>query len=729
MRNGGPRPQTIPPGGDLARLIKISILLSVSVYLVISAKIWVTLIDLDRNGVGRRLATLTNMIRGCDQPGNNDKSKRTEVRPIPRTFEEKSHNLPQCTPMTTSDVDITLTVQLDEERLWVMKHHCLAWKRQISLAVLSDRMKSSISNDLKSMGCRGNIILSTLEASKYKRDEYPVNLLRNIAIQASTTSHIVFVDADFFMPKGTDEVLMARTIKEKLARDAKQALVLPAFQLNYKCSDTTSADQCRSQKLEAMPQNIIDLHRGLDDGSVSMFDPKNPHGHDSTGYNKWRKQSASSVEDISCINSERYEPYLVVRRCEDMPPFPEAFAGYGWNKIALFLHLNRIAYKFARVGGAYLVHFPHGHSAARKSWDKDNNDSKTRNRKIFKSFKMWLSTQPDQGVPRCPFDIKFQNYIADTYGAPTCTPVPADSISYTMVTQLSTNRMWLMERQCSVWKGPMSLGIFTDRNMTSLQDELEKLGCDVDRIAIERVRRDAYKSEDYPVNILRNLALSNVKTSHFFYTDIDFMLSRDVESSLSSPEALAILSKDPKQTIVVPAFMANAHCSDDYKDCIRPKASEIPSTKPELLRGMLKGDVKVFDVETNPGGHGSTRYDVWMEQGPNTIATIPCLSSDRYEPYVAAQYCHEMPPFQESFQGYSSDKLQWIMHLHRRGYKLSQIGGAFVIHYPHKLDEWKKKKTLMSDVRQERFETIFGSFKSFLKGLPNEESVPFCSVS
>ena len=43
---------------------------------------------------------------------------------------------------------------------------------------------------------------------------------------------------------------------------------------------------------------------------------------------------------------------------------------------------------------------------------------------------------------------------------------------------------------------------------------------------------------------------------------------------------------------------------------------------------------------------------------------------------------------QDSFIGYSSDKLQWIMHLHRRGYKLSQLGGAFVIHYPHKLDTW-----------------------------------------
>lgn len=35
----------------------------------------------------------------------------------------------------------------------------------------------------------------------------------------------------------------------------------------------------------------------------------------------------------------------------------------------------------------------------------------------------------------------------------------------------------------------------------------------------------------YPVNLLRNLAIRNVKTSHFFYNDIDFIPSRTLSSS------------------------------------------------------------------------------------------------------------------------------------------------------------------------------------------------------
>lgn len=33
------------------------------------------------------------------------------------------------------------------------------------------------------------------------------------------------------------------------------------------------------------------------------------------------------------------------------------------------------------------------------------------------------------------------------------------------------------------------------------------------------------KSKPFPVNVLRNVAILNVTTSHFFYNDIDFLPS------------------------------------------------------------------------------------------------------------------------------------------------------------------------------------------------------------
>ena len=35
------------------------------------------------------------------------------------------------------------------------------------------------------------------------------------------------------------------------------------------------------------------------------------------------------------------------------------------------------------------------------------------------------------------------------------------------------------------------------------------------------------ESEPFPVNKLRNLAINNIETTHFFYNDIDFLPSRN----------------------------------------------------------------------------------------------------------------------------------------------------------------------------------------------------------
>ncbi len=100
---------------------------------------------------------------------------------------------------------------------------------------------------------------------------------------------------------------------------------------------------------------------------LQVFDPKNPHGkekldivlssvnlleivssshaipsshaaitgHGSTMYELWMAQRAGTVAPIQCLRSERYEPYLVVQHCKELPPCQEHFTGYGKNKISV----------------------------------------------------------------------------------------------------------------------------------------------------------------------------------------------------------------------------------------------------------------------------------------------------------------------------------------------------------------------------------------------------------
>ena len=60
---------------------------------------------------------------------------------------------------------------------------------------------------------------------------------------------------------------------------------------------------------------------------------------------------------------------------------------------------------------------------------------------------------------------------------------------------------------------------------------------------------------------------------------------------------------------------------------------------------------------TNVGGHGSTKYITWRDQEVGTMVDLPCIKSNRYEPYLVFRYCSELPPFQEGFTGYGKNKM------------------------------------------------------------------------
>ena len=56
---------------------------------------------------------------------------------------------------------------------------------------------------------------------------YPINILRNIAIRHSTTSHFLLTDTDMMISKDAYTALL--NLPKSLVMDEKNAFVLPAF--------------------------------------------------------------------------------------------------------------------------------------------------------------------------------------------------------------------------------------------------------------------------------------------------------------------------------------------------------------------------------------------------------------------------------------------------------------------------------------------------------------------
>jgi hypothetical protein len=278
---------------------------------------------------------------------------------------------------------------------------------------------------------------------------------------------------------------------------------------------------------------------------------------------------------------------------------------------------------------------------------------------------------------------KEQQFERFTSGAPECTAMTADDVSFTLVTQLSMDRLWMMQHHCERWghAAPISVAVLTNQTTLQTRETIIDLGCHGGMLTVQTMKATEELKTDYPVNLLRRMALSAVRTSHVMYVDIDFWESIDLHDILQLVSVREALASDPKFGLVIPAFQLNRQCRE-YRDCPEKNTPMMPKTRKEMMDTVLERRGNPFDP-TNRGGHGSTLYIQWMKQEPGDMLQIPCIQSNRYEPYMAFRYCRVLPPFQLQFSGYGKNKMTWVMQLRREGYVFSQLGGAFVVHYPH----------------------------------------------
>ncbi|KAL7525027.1 hypothetical protein ACHAWF_001175 [Thalassiosira exigua] len=248
-------------------------------------------------------------------------------------------------------------------------------------------------------------------------------------------------------------------------------------------------------------------------------------------------------------------------------------------------------------------------------------------------------------------------------GAPPCSdPLDATDVSYTLVSQLSHDRIWMVPHHCERWGSddPMLLAVFTDLTTKEVISQLVAEGCSYGQLTVQTVSPKVHDptGTEYPVNSLRNLALSRVKTSHVVYADVDFWPSADLHDVLSLPVVRKGLAKDSKLAAVIPAFQLNRLCDedDDNWDCRRRNIHSMPRDREGLLFLETKRKVSRFDP-WNLEGHGTTRYQTWRDQARGTFVDLPCVKSNRYEPYLTVRWCNALPPFQEGFTGYGKNKM------------------------------------------------------------------------
>jgi hypothetical protein len=334
---------------------------------------------------------------------------------------------------SSDEIDITLVTQLSHDRLWMMKHHCERYGPNIiSIAVYTNNTLDEVITELVDMGCRvqanddgsgngngngsgngngngndngngngngnGNerrdddenmeidddqteatpvgstaivsVVVLNAERHGTAWNDYPVNELRNLALRAVRTTHIIYIDIDFWTSNNLYDTIVQPQIKQQLYNDPKLVLVIPAFQLRRTTNCTDETKDCRNEHVPLMPHKLKGLSEGIKSKRITIFDPTNRGGHGSTDYTKWFQQPSGSLYPIDCLKSHRYEPFVVIRYCNDItPPFQSIFSGYGKNKMTWMMQVVRSGFIFSQLGGVYVIHYPHKISSSRIDWN------------------------------------------------------------------------------------------------------------------------------------------------------------------------------------------------------------------------------------------------------------------------------------------------------------------------------------------------------------------------
>jgi Glycosyl-transferase for dystroglycan len=337
---------------------------------------------------------------------------------------------------------------------------------------------------------------------------------------------------------------------------------------------------------------------------------------------------------------------------------------------------------------------------------------------------------------------EMNTFQRNTIGAPECAPMKAKDVSYTLVIQMSMDRLWMMQYHCKRWGygSPVSVAVLTNQSTFQTMEALVELGCDQNALTVQTIPITEELVSSYPVNQLRQMAMSGVRTSHVLSVDIDFWVSVDLYHVLNQSSVRETLAMDKKRALVVPAFQLQYwYCGKST--CPPPRRPRLPKTREQIISAMRSQKVLPFDFHNHSSrGHGSTLYDKWIEQEPGSLVDIPCIQSNWYEPYVALRYCRDMPPFQTSFSGYGKNMIAWTMQLRRDGYMFSQLGGAFLVHFPHPLSASRKKWKLRprhkagisematrANTMRGRNDAKFAAFKKWMESnIDDIARVPMC---
>lgn len=250
---------------------------------------------------------------------------------------------------------------------------------------------------------------------------------------------------------------------------------------------------------------------------------------------------------------------------------------------------------------------------------------------------------------------------------------PAEDVTF--ATQMSPDRLALLPMLAAAWSpGPMTVVVFYDPTATlsNMKPDLKNMLLEAEtRVHVIVVR--GCPRQAYPVNFLRNLAVSARVTEHYMVADADFFPSKgaygSILHSLSLMHAQFAQDEFRNMVLVVPCF-----------GYAREAPGMLVISEFEPLKTLFdQGEAIGGSPEFVPS-HQNTNFRLWFSRQD---AAYEVRHSKWFEPYVVcSSVC---PPFPEEFEGWGMDKVSFNNLLKTMGFRFFVAPPpAFLFHRPHK---------------------------------------------
>lgn len=237
-----------------------------------------------------------------------------------------------------------------------------------------------------------------------------------------------------------------------------------------------------------------------------------------------------------------------------------------------------------------------------------------------------------------------------------------DDFDVTLVAQMSVDRLHMLEPLCEQWAGPLSISLYaSDADLRALRALVAASHVlrDTDKLAIHVVSKSGRL---YPVNHLRNIALSYVKTPYVYLSDIDFLPMPSLYHYIR--EAIRVLGRE-RRALIIPAFESLLYRVD------------FPSNKSQLNSMLEAGKLFTFRQHIWKQGHTPTNFEHWRKaKKPYRVKW-----AEDFEPYFVVN--RNVTRYDERFVGFGWNKVSHVMELAAQDYELVVLPEAYMVHMPH----------------------------------------------